>query len=130
MAKAPILNFPLKTYNIFSSNFQGTRNSLLFLNELSFHFYLIALYFIGRFKLLTSIRIASSLVLVGSLIRALSTMPIQAYDDAVPRKVQFWITFVGQVRDLTYTNCENVFVAKNNLPVKPGCFSGESGLDL
>jgi hypothetical protein len=37
------------------------------------------------------------LILIGAVVRALSTLPIDAYDKAVPRKTQFWITFCGQV---------------------------------
>jgi hypothetical protein len=36
--------------------------------------------------------------MVGAILRALSTLPIEAYNEAVPKKVQFWITFAGQVK--------------------------------
>ncbi len=76
----------------------------------------LALYFIGRFKLLISIRIASTLVFLGALTRALSTLPLQSYDKAVPRQVQFWITFVGQVR-IQYPRL------KTSLTIEKSCYT-------
>jgi FLVCR family MFS transporter 7 len=54
----------------------------------------VAIYCIGRFKLLLSIRYAATLTLIGGTIRVLSTV---FSDDVIAWRTQFWLTYFGQV---------------------------------